>query len=91
MVWTRAEEGTWIKGGREMRRTTKKVDGCGDEGRRDGWCQREEPRDRKAHDPLRRPLEDSGWRIKKKTAALAEFQEPLQFCLQVEGPTHHTV
>lgn len=54
----------------------------------------EEPRDRKPHDPLWRPLEDSGWKIKKKTAALAEFQEPLRFCLQVEGfelitPTDH--
>lgn len=54
----------------------------------------EEPRDRKAHEPLRRPLEDSGWKMKKKkTAALAEFREPLQSCLQVEGLTcaHHTV
>lgn len=24
----------------------------------------EEPRDGKAHDPLRRPLEDGGWKIK---------------------------
>lgn len=50
----------------------------------------EEPRDGKAHDPLRRPLEDGGWKMKKKTA---EFQELLQLCLQVEGLTraHRTV
>lgn len=76
------------------RNEAEKVDGCGDEGRRDGRCQRRRAEGR-----------EGAWSAvatpggQKKTAAPAEFQEPLQFrthwcsshCLITEERSKRTV